>query len=58
MRQQVPAAGAVAVVVEPGAEDEVRGRGEEETTWLALVFRIRQKIESCFSLRKVKEGRT
>ena len=31
MGQQVPAASAVAVVVEPGAEDEVGGDGEEDT---------------------------
>jgi hypothetical protein len=30
VRKQVPAAGAVAVVVEPGAEDEVGRDGEEE----------------------------
>lgn len=31
MREEVPAAGAVAVVVEPRAEDEVRCNAEEET---------------------------
>ena len=30
MREEVPAPGAVAVVVEPGAEDEVGGDAEEE----------------------------
>jgi hypothetical protein len=30
--KQVPAASAIAVVVEPGAEDEVGGSREEETT--------------------------
>lgn len=30
VREEVPAAGAVAVVVEPGAEDEVGGGGKEE----------------------------
>lgn len=31
MREEVPAPGAVAVVVEPGAEDEVGGDAEEDT---------------------------
>lgn len=40
VRKQVPAAGTVAVVVEPGAEDEVGRDGKEDTTrvlaWLYL----------------------
>lgn len=31
MREEIPSPGTVAVVVEPGAEDEVRGGAEEET---------------------------
>jgi hypothetical protein len=31
VREKVPATGAVAVVVEPGAEDEVGGDAEEDT---------------------------
>lgn len=32
VRQEVPTAGAIAVVVEPGAEDQVGSRCEEEAT--------------------------
>lgn len=31
VREEIPSPGTVAVVVEPGAEDEVRGGAEEET---------------------------
>jgi hypothetical protein len=45
--EEVPSAGAIAVVVEPGAEDEVRSSREEETID-ALV---------CFVPTKPKNGR-
>lgn len=35
VRKEIPAAGAVAVVVEPGAEDEVGCNAEEETKKLS-----------------------
>ena len=31
VREEIPSPGTVAVIVEPGAEDEVRGGAEEET---------------------------
>lgn len=37
MREEIPAAGAVAVVVEPAAEDEVCGNAEEDAATLDLV---------------------
>jgi len=45
VRKEVPAAGAVAVVVEPGAEDEV-GSGREEEAINPLVNRPHEKSES------------
>ena len=34
MGEEVPAAGGVAVVVQPGAEDEVGGCSKEEAVWV------------------------
>lgn len=39
MREEIPPAGAVAVVVEPGAEDEVCCDAEEETVPMNFVSR-------------------
>ena len=57
MGQQVPAASTVAVVVEPGAEDEVGGDGEEDTGRISnrilndRFLRVAQAASSMDSLR-------
>lgn len=38
VRHSVPAAGAVSLIVEPAAEDEVGGGAEEETVWRKLAY--------------------
>ena len=57
MGQQIPAASTVAVVVEPGAEDEVGSDGEEDTGRISnrilndRFLRVAQAASSMDSLR-------